>query len=98
METMLINALGLNFGKSFTKKEVMILEMVVHVNLCQGLKDYFKREFYLNNFETMEDGMLECSMIRRLANDLLSNEDYSLSGLAQYTGFPEEVIYDLVSG
>ena len=98
METMLINSLGLRLGRSFTKQEIIILEMVIHVNVCRELKEYFKPEFSMNDFKKMEDGMLEGSIIRRLVQDLLMNEDYSLSGLAAYTGFPEEVIYDLVSG
>ena len=37
-------------------------------------------------------------VIRGIVNDLLTNSDYSVQGLANYTGYPEDVIYDLAIG
>jgi hypothetical protein len=38
------------------------------------------------------------STIRNLVNDLLSSNEYSIDGLATYTGYPEDVIYDIAAG
>ncbi len=42
--------------------------------------------------------MLENKFIRCLINDILSTEEYNLSGIAFYTGSTEDVIFELASG
>jgi hypothetical protein len=57
--------------------------------------NYFK----LMKFETkMECVMLEENFIRFVVNDILSTEDYSLTGIANYTNIPSDVIFEIAIG
>ncbi len=40
--------------------------------------------------------MRDFNFLRLLVNDLLQNENYTLSGIANYTQTPEEIIQDLL--
>lgn len=51
-----------------------------------------------NNNQGEKIRMLNTSVIRGLVNDLLSDNEYSLEGLAVYTGYPEDAIFDLIAG
>jgi hypothetical protein len=42
--------------------------------------------------------MLEANFIKYLIRDILSTEEYSLTGIANYARIPEDVIYDLFTG
>lgn len=56
---------------------------------------YQELTHYLDNTgSTMETN----STIRNLVNDLLSSNEYSIDGLATYTGYPEDVIFDIAAG
>ena len=46
----------------------------------------------------MENIMLEECLIKYIINDILSTEEYSLSGIAYYTNSPEDVIYEIAMG
>lgn len=94
MEDYLINLLGFK-TKNTTKKEILILEIIIHFYIFQNLYNFFNEE--LKEID-MEGRMFDGEIIRRLANDLISSDDYSLAGLAKYTGYPEEVIYELIVG
>src|SRR5690606_27055388 len=75
--------------------EMMLFKFICHaLYTCDAVGlDLITRQ-QLQQEEPMVDGL----MIRRLVNDLIINEEYSIAGLAHYTGFPEDVIYDLASG
>jgi len=46
----------------------------------------------------IEDAMMEAKFARCVINDILSTEEYTLSGIACYTHTPEEVVYDVAIG
>jgi hypothetical protein len=46
----------------------------------------------------MEIAMFEANFIRCIINDILSTEEYTLSGIAYYTETPEEIVYDIAIG
>ena len=41
---------------------------------------------------------METNFLRHVIHDILSTEEYSLSGLAYYTRTPEDVLYDIATG
>ena len=83
--------------------ENSLLEAELFTRMYRGLKDVIRRE-YQNYFsllrfnQTMENAMLETNFIRSVISDILSTEEYSLSGIACYTDTPEEVIHEVMMG
>lgn len=90
-------------SRQFAKEELLFFEAELFVRICGELKerireqnkDYFRAMKF--NIEK-ENIMLEIKFIRCIINDILSTEEYSLSGVALYTDTPEDVIYELASG
>lgn len=80
--------------ETLSKKEKLLLETILFNLLYQELIESYQ----VDDSNQKENEMINEPMIRLLINDLLSNNDYSLQGLASYSGFPEEVIYDLATG
>ncbi len=98
----LCQILGINPG-NLTKKEIQILEAKLFVKLCEGLKKVvkmkYKNYFNLMKFDNdMENMMIEAEFLRFLINDILSTEEYSITGIAQYTNIPEDVIQEVIIG
>lgn len=86
-----------------SKEENQFLEAVLFSFLCEELKEIFrinyKEYFRLMKFNSeMEDNMLEANFMRCVINDILSTDEYSIQGIANYTQLPEEVIYDIALG
>ncbi len=79
---------------NLTQNEKTFLEMITFNYLYQQLLTTFQETFGNHREEFMIDGVL----IQNLVNDLIASSDYSISALASYTGYPEDVIYDLASG
>lgn len=77
---------------NLSKKEKLLLETIFFIYLQQELILLYRAE------ENMEVPMVSSPVVRGLVNDLLLNNDYTVQGLAHYTGYPEDVIYDLASG
>jgi hypothetical protein len=46
----------------------------------------------------MEIAMFEANFVKCIINDILSSEEYTLSGIAYYTETPEEIVYDIAIG
>src|SRR5205814_9908823 len=76
-------------NKKISKKVGLLLENVLFKYLYSQLKNTYKSEI---NF-LQEDDMISGGVIRAMINDLLINKDYSIEGLANYTGYPEDVLY-----
>ena len=94
--------IGLN-SDELSKQEIFILEGIIFICIYQELKELFKLQYKtyfrlmkLNN--EMENAMLETNFIRCLINDILSTEEYSLLGIANYTHLPEDALYDVIVG
>jgi hypothetical protein len=98
----LCQILGINSNK-FTKKENLILEAKLFTHVYEELKELIKTQykdyFQLMKFnEDMENRMIEIEFIRCVIKDILSTEEYSLSGIAHYTNTPEDVVHEIIAG
>lgn len=86
-----------------TKEENMLLEIELFTLILEELKELFihqhKDYFRLLKFtREMEHAMIENHFIRYIINDILSTEEYSLTGIAYYTQIPEEIIFEIAAG
>ena len=89
--------------QNLSKEENTLLEAELFSQLCDELKKIFKLQFK-EYFQLMkfniekEDAMIEANFIRCVINDILSTENYTLSGIAFYTQTPEDIIYEVAMG
>ena len=86
--------LGVNKDKKYSVREKRILELLLYKYIYDEMHHRLEENYFFKEEHEMVDGYL----IRSLVNDLLINKDYSISGLACYTGIPEDVIYDISAG
>lgn len=98
----LCHLLGVN-SKKLSKEENSLLEAELFIHVCNTLKEIFRKSykdfFRLMKFTVnMEDIMLERNFIRLILSDILSTEEYTLQGIAQYTDIHEDIIQELASG
>lgn len=98
----LYRSIKINSAK-FSKEECLLLEAGLFSCICSELKEIFKNQckdyFRTVKFnKEMEETMLESQFARCIINDILSTEEYSLTGIAFYTRKPEDVIYEIASG
>ncbi len=102
MPELLCQTMGINPYK-LSDEENLILEVELYTRICEKLKEYFKDQYKIY-FRLMkctaeiEDAMMEAKFARCVINDILSTEEYTLSGIACYTHTPEEVVYDVAIG
>jgi hypothetical protein len=99
---LLCNLAGIK-PSNLTREENFIIEAELFTRLLEKLKDYYKNEYasYLRIVKTnrdMEVAMFESNFISCIIKDILSTEEYTLSGIAYYTGTPEEIVYDIAMG
>ncbi|TAK76025.1 MAG: hypothetical protein EPO11_04755 [Gammaproteobacteria bacterium] len=94
--------IGINPHK-FSKEELILLEAELFFCLCDELEQLFKIQ-YKNYFQLLklkderEEAMIGPSLLRCIIKDILSTEEYTLSGIALYTHTSEEVIYEIANG
>lgn len=98
----LIRLLGIE-PKEFSKHENLIIEAELFVRICdvlrEGFKEDYKNYFYLLKFTVeMENMMLDSNFLRLIIKDILSTEEYTIQGIANYTSTHEDVIYDIIAG
>lgn len=98
----LCQMLGVN-AKEFTKNENLILEAKLFTQICEELKEiiktHYKDYFQLMKFnEDTENMMIEAEFLRCVINDILSTEEYSPLGIANYTNTPEDVVHEVITG
>ncbi len=98
----LCRLIGIDF-KKLSKEEYLLLEAEIFSRICEGLMGFFREQqkSYFNqinfNFEK-ENIMLENDLARSITKDILSLEEYNLTGLAFYADTPEDVIQEVVDG
>lgn len=86
-----------------SKEEYLILEADLFIRIYDELKEFF-REQYKNYFSLMrfniemENAMLESNFARLIIRDILSTEEFTLVGIAQYTDTHEDVIDEVTAG
>lgn len=90
-------------SSSFSKVENVILEAELFARIYNELTEIFKIQnrpncHLIKSDTNREEDMLNANVIRCMINDILSTEEYSLLGIANYTHIPEEVVYDLAIG
>lgn len=94
--------IGIHPGK-LSKEESIFLEAALFSRICHELKDVFRKQyreyFQLMKFTLkMENAMLDANLLSLVLKDILSTEDYTLEGVANYTDTHEDVIREVVSG
>jgi hypothetical protein len=86
-----------------SKEEIYILEAELLTLICNELKEFF-RERYKNYFRIlkytleMENAMLEADFVCLIIKDILSSEEYSLEGIAQYADTHTDIIQEIYTG
>lgn len=80
-------------NRDISEKERILLEMIFLKYLYSELMQTFAPKV-----PKWDGNMLGDSVIKFLINDLLLSEEYSLKGLAEYTSYCEDVIYDVALG
>lgn len=73
--------------RRLSKNETRLFEASLLSSLCHELNSYFKEKM-----------MVDSDLIRLMINDILSSETYTLTGIANYTYFHEDIIYDIACG
>lgn len=89
--------------KKFSRNENLLLEADLFVRICEELKkiyrDNYKDFFRLMKFtKEMENEMIETNLLPCVINDILSTEEYTLHGIAFYSGTSEDVIHEVMIG
>jgi hypothetical protein len=99
---LLCNLAGIKSFK-FSKEENIIIEAELFSRLIDKVIEYFKEQHkvYLclvKLNKEMEVAMFGTNFIRCIINDILSTEEYTLSGIAYYTQTPEDIVYEVSTG
>lgn len=86
-----------------TKEENLIIEVELFTRICEVLKGEFKtkNKGFLRIVKChieAENEIMETKVVRDVINDILSTEEYTLTGIACYTQTPEDVVYEVASG
>lgn len=86
-----------------SKEELLILEAELFIHICEELREAFREQhkdyFYLMKIpKEMENTMLETNFASSIIKDILSTQEYTLQGIANYTDFHEDVIIDVILG
>lgn len=89
--------------KIFTKSEYLLLEAEMLTRICKEIKSKFREQyaeyFHVMKFTAeMEDDMLEVEFLRLIIRDIISTEEYSLKGIANYTNTHEDVVHEIATG
>lgn len=98
----LCHLIGINRSK-LSKIEYLLLEAEIYIRICEGLREYFRKQykdyFYVMKFTIeMENTMLETNLVRLITHDILTTEEYNLNGIACYSDTPEDVIQEVIDG
>jgi hypothetical protein len=86
-----------------SREENIILEADLFARVCEELKEFFKAHYrgyfrLMRCNAEMENAVMESEYVRCVINDILSTEEYTLSGIACYTQTPEEVVDEVAMG
>jgi hypothetical protein len=98
----LCHLVGISTTK-FSHIENHFVEAILFDFICNELKKHFKAQYKIY-FQTMklttekEDETMDAMFIRCIINDMLNAKYYTLPGIAYYTRFPEDVIYEIAMG
>lgn len=86
-----------------SKQELFILEAELYIRIYEELKEVFRKQhkdyFHLMKLtKEKECSMLEAGFVSSIIQDILSTQEYTLQGIAEYTDFHEDVVVDVIAG
>lgn len=89
-----------NFKSDISPIEKILLEAKIIINIYRELSTIFKSRYenYQKLIKSQEEYMLNVNFMKEIINDIISSEEYSLTGIANYTSSPEEVLSDIAAG
>jgi hypothetical protein len=90
-------------SRKLSRIERILLEIKLFTCISKELQELFKRRYenylrLIKSNQTQEHSMLDINLPQEVINDILSTEEYSLSGIATHIRIPEEVLSDIASG
>ncbi len=90
-------------SSQLSKQELLILEAELFIRICEELKEVFKEQHrdyfrFMKLTTEMENSMLETSFVPSIIKDILSTQEYTLQGIAEYIDFHEDVVVDIIAG
>lgn len=94
--------IGLRLPK-LKKNDAFLLEAMALTRLCAALKEIYrsKYQFYFAlmnlNLEEQEN-MLEANFTKFILEDILATDEYTVCGIANYTGTHEDVVQEVIDG
>jgi hypothetical protein len=98
----LCSLIEINF-RGLSKVELIALEAELFRNVCLELKNHFMEQhkdfFEVMNFTAETEGnMLENNFTKLILKDILLTQEYTLEGLANYTGVHIDILHDVICG
>lgn len=90
-------------SSGLSKEESCLFEADLFIRICEELKEMFReqrRDYFclMRLTREKENAVLEDYFIRLIINDILSTEEYTLDGIANYTNTPKDVVEDVLTG
>ena len=94
--------LGSNISK-LSQAEKILLEIKLLTCIYYELFEIFKSRYkeyrqIIKSHPNQEENMYNIKFMQEMIKDILSTEEYSLTGIAMHTHIPEEVLSDVVAG
>jgi len=86
---------------ALSKYEAILLEVELFARICDELKTFFigSKKICLDIYRIAGEGIaMEVRLVKSMINDILSTGEYSLQGIACYTGTHEDVVEDIFTG
>jgi hypothetical protein len=88
---------------ALSREESLMLEHILFYQICFKLNEFYKSQYkdyfqIIKLSKEMENITMDTNFARCIINDIISTEEYSLSGVACYTQSPEDVILEIVTG
>jgi len=91
-----------NFHK-LSKVECVFLEANLFVRISDEFSEIFRNQYrnylkLLKSEPNKEDEVIEINFLRFLVNDIVSTNEYTLEGIANFIRMPLDVILEIASG
>jgi hypothetical protein len=89
--------------EDLSKEENFMLEYILFSQICEKLKEVFKNQHkdyfrIIKLSHETENTIMDTNFARCIVNDIISSEEYTLSGVACYTNTTDDVILEIVAG
>lgn len=87
----------------FSQNERIILEAGFFSSICGELKNIFRKQYreYFNLMKftiEMENTMLDANFICLIIKDILSTNEYTITGIAHYMNVHEDILQEIIIG